>query len=265
VEITGAPLASLEDSSAIGDQDASKWSLKLIDPVESVDSYEIPVETSTFNTAEVTAAGEYLLAVTAQPAVDLSGGAAAITPVTLNIPVSIEAQVVTQVFATVEIIPPLTASSVHAASQTTGGRLKLRYTVETGALRDNGLVEIDWNGAQIRRDTNGDERFDDEEYFGDSDRDGISDRSFEQLRDRRSMPDMFIHEGELEEIDRNLHRIRVSGRWYRVSELTAVFSHVRRVHLSDLEVGQQLRIHAHAGDGDVLYAAEIRIIGPRGN
>jgi len=261
VEITGAPLASLGDTSAIGDQDPSKWSLKLIDPVEDVDSYEIPVENNTFGATPVTTPGEYLLSISAQPAVDLSGGEAVATPVTVNIPVTIQEQAVTQVYATVEIFPPVTASEVHSVSQTTGGRLELRYTVELDELRSGGLVEIDWNARRIRRDTNGDMRFDDEEFFSDSDRDGISDRSYEQLRDRHIQPDLFIESGELEQIDRELHRIRVNGRWFRVTELTAVFRHVRRVHLGDLQVGQTLRIRAHAGDRDVLYAVEIRIFG----
>lgn len=262
VEIIGAPLATLDDLTQLGDQDASKWSLKLIDPVEDVDSILIPVLDTTFGPVEVTTAGEYLLSINLQPAVDLSGGTAATTPVTVNIPVTVETGQTTQVFATIELIAPMIASSVHTSSQISGGRLRLRYTVETRALRDTGFLEMDWNNRQLRHDTNRDEQFDDEEYFADSDRDGISDGSRDQMHDRIIMPERFTIEGKLLEFDRPQHRILVGDRWYRVTELTQVWRHTRRVHLSDLRVGQLLSINGHNGREGLKYAVEIRIMGP---
>ncbi len=260
VEITGAPLVSLDDTGLIGDQDASKWSLKLIDPVESVDSAVIPVANSTFNSEAVTASGEYLLSVNLQPAVDLSGGMEAATAVTINIPITVVVGETTQVFASLEVFAPSGASSVHTTSQLGGGRLRVRYAVETPGMRDTGFVELDWLGNRIRRDTNGDDDFDDEEYFADSDRDCISDELRDQMRDPMHDPRRFNIEGVMAEFDRQHHRIMVGDAWYRVTDRTEVWQQARLVHLSNLEAGQLLRIKGYVGQMGLNYAEEIRVV-----
>lgn len=255
--VTGAPLADLDDPASVGELDADKWALRVIDPTESVDSAEIPNEDTSFGTVAVQPLDNYLLQIELLPAVDLSGSTADVTPLTLDIAIPEVEGVETQVSTEVELVAPIHASSLRTTSQTGGWLVRLRYTIG-GPREEMDAIEIDWNHHQMRRDINGNGNFDDDPVFQDSDRNGISDNRQQGMMDNQMHGSSVQASGLIDQIDVQLGRVTIDGRVFLVDESTQITdSGGQTLTLSDLSVGQSADAEGRKGRMGSVYATSI--------
>lgn len=257
--VTGAPLADLDDPASVGELDSDKWALRVIDPTESVDSIEITNLDSTFGTVAVEPLDSSLLHIELLPAVDLSGGVAEATPLSLNIPIPLSEGVETTINTEIELVDPRVTSTSRAATQSEGYRVRLRYTI-SGPRQVSDAIEIDWNRHQLRRDVNGNGSFDDDPVYQDSDRNGISDNRQQGIMDNQMHGSMVEAAGLIEHVDTQLRRVTVDGHEFLVDETTLITDDGGRLlALADLTVGQHAVVDGRRGRFGSLYAETIEL------
>jgi hypothetical protein len=260
ITVVGAPLADLDNPDVIGEQDAGKWSVRVIDPTESVDVIEIEHGDTTITPLALDLLGDYLLRIEILPAVDLSGGSADVTPVLLDLLVPASTAIDTVVTANIELVPPQDASASRVISQAAGYRLLISYTV-TGEHASAELIELDWNGYQIRRDTNSNGLLDDEVYFPDSDRNGLSDNRQQGIQGGSGGGQVLQISGVVDAVHHDLSSITVDGHVLLVDETTVITSSENAaITLSEIVVGQSVAVTAHKGKFGNIYAASIQVL-----
>lgn len=262
VAITGAPLADLDNPADVGDQDADKFSVRIIDPTEDVDLISVDHDDDTLYAVDLSLSGDYILAVEVLPAVDLGGGTQDTTPVTVSVPVTLVADTTATVDIQIEFVAPTVSSGVHAVSQDGGGYLiRLRFQL-AGPAAVSELIELRWQDHLLRRDTNGNGQLDDEAEYLDSDRDCLSDALSQWLR--QSGPG-----GAPQNVTGTITGLQLVSGWLRVDdqpvqvhEGTLIHRGMQRLRLDELEVGDRVSVTVTRGRDGRLYATEIRLQGP---
>jgi hypothetical protein len=259
LSVTGAPLADLSDPAETGELDSDKWGLRVIDPTESVDSAVLEHGDTTFPVTAVEPLDIYLLRYDLLPAVDLSGGTAAVTPLEIDVAFPAIESVETTVTTEIELVAPAGASSLHATSQTEGYRIRVRYALG-GPRNESALLEIDWNHRRLRRDMNGDGRLDDEAYFSDSDRNGISDNRQQGYMGNQGMGQDVQASGQIEHVDTELNRITIAGQVFLLDESTQITdSSGHPLAPGALEEGQVAAASGRRGRFGNVYAVSIEV------
>jgi hypothetical protein len=261
LSVEGALLADLANPAEAGGLDEDKWALRVIDPTESVDSIVVEHEDTTFGAVSVTPLDVYLLNFSLLPAVDLSGSNAEVTPLELDIPVPVTAGTATQVDTEIQFLAPDGASSLKAVAQSDGYRIRLCYTI-SGPHGGTELLEIDWNHRRLRRDANGNGMLEDDEYFTDSDRNGISDNRQQGYMGGQGSGHQVQVSGPIELVDTVLGRVTVDGQVFHVDESTLIMDPTgASIKLELLEAGQQVSATGRKGRFGNVYASLIELAG----
>lgn len=260
ITIDGIELADLADASVIGEQDSDKWALRLIDPTESVDSVTLPHLDTSFTDVEVTPIPDGILEIELQPAVDLTGGDGAVTPVVVAIPVDLVAGEETVVTAEITVLTPATMSAARQAAQAGGASIRLHYTYQLNAQSTSALIELDWNGRQLRRDTNRDGSVEDEEYFADSDRNCISDNSQQGMQEGAGSGSQLTSSGVITAVDTSQNTITVDDQDYFVTENSVITdSQSTVITLSALAIGMQVDVAGRRGRHGYYYLQTLQV------
>ena len=261
VTIDGALLADLGDPQLIDDQDVEKWTVRLIDPTESVDSIELPHSDTAIVPVDIVPYEGALLEIELLPAVDLSGGTASVTPVTLALAVPLTDDLTTVVNASVTVLPATGVSSVRSASQLGGGAIRLAYNLHQGLDVMSELIEIDWNGMRLRRDTNGNGRVDDEVYFTDSDRNGISDIRQQGLQEGQGSGAALQLAGSIAALDIYSGVLTLDGQACFVDEQTVITGIDKSIiTLQELQTGWEVEASVRRGRFGGYYLQKIEVV-----
>jgi hypothetical protein len=259
VTIAGDELADLDDQATVGSQDADKWGVRVIDPTESVDDIELPHGDTLITTTEISALEAVLVSVNFIAAVDLNGHNAPTTPLALDCAIPITAEAVNTFHAQIDWYLANTPSSVHGTSAGDGYLVRLNYQLQ-GTPDSATLLELDWDDKLVRRDTNGNGHLDDETFFNDKDRDGISNNRDKKLKDIPGHGVNAEETGTISAVDVAAGEITLPGRTYLIDETTVVLdANGATITLSDFSAGQVAYVKAERGHAGVFYASRIEL------
>lgn len=249
ITVGGSELAELPGSGKIG--------TRLIENIEDIDSIEIETTGGLMNVTSVPPGTAQLLQLALMPEEDLSGGNAASTAVTLNIPLSIEQGQRTSVSVEVQFEQEAALAS-KAASQ--AGRpwfVRLRYTI-SGPGATTRHLRIRWADSMLQDDRDLDDDFSDEDSFPDSDRDGLGDDYREIVTDQAKDRAVLTREGSIMQTVPAEHAVLLNtGLSIRISELTSITRNGQPARPAELQPGDACTASGYIGDDGILRALEI--------